>query len=37
MFKLDLNLKGIDQKLDKITKAAQGAVRPAAQSGAHLF
>ena len=37
MFKLDLNLKGIDQKLDKITKAAQGAVRPAAQSGAQLF
>lgn len=37
MLKLDLNLKGIDQKLDKITKAAQGAVRPAAQSGAQLF
>ena len=37
MFKLDLNLNGIDQKLDKITKAAQGAVRPAAQSGAQLF
>ena len=37
MLKLDLNLKGVEQRLNKITKAAQGAVRPAAQSGAQLF
>ena len=37
MFKLDLNLKGIEKGLDKITVAAQGAVRPAAQAGAQLF
>lgn len=37
MLRLDLDLKGIDKRLDKITQAAQGAVRPAAQSGAQLF
>ena len=37
MLKLDLNLKGIEKGLDKITVAAQGAVRPAAQAGAQIF
>lgn len=37
MLKLDLDLKGVTKKLDGITKAAQAAVRPAAQSGAQVF
>lgn len=37
MLKLDLDLKSVEKKLDKITLAAKGAVRPAAQAGAQLF
>lgn len=37
MLKLDFDTRGIDASLDKITKAANAGVRPAAQTGAQIL
>lgn len=37
MLKLDFDTRALDAKLDKITKAASGGVRPAAQEGAQIL
>lgn len=37
MLKLDFDTRGIDASLDKITKAANAGVRPAAQAGAQVL